>query len=368
MTVSFLKLGLIGGLGIMASPMARYWPANGPARILRVHDRGNPDRAAKREAWIKNGATLVSDFASLVGAGDLDGVVVCCGKNGDDLPIIAEVAQLLSARKKPAFILHLSTVGTGFARAAAEYCQSQNISYANYPLTGGAKGAEAATMLILGCGDKNLFDRLSPALSLIGKPQYFSNRVDAGAEVKFISHLMVFGGLLGIGAGIAVHAESFQDGRIGGADQGAFFDFLNNGAGGTRQWDVAASLGVKQDVWDSAFALRYAPIDAIYTTQLCIDRNISRLATDQMIRLTLAFIYILRHGGELLSTQAIVREMAASRALPMDEFIANHYDPRLSAPDLLARCIGLLPPALQNAVALKIAPVDFANTDKRQLA
>ena len=33
---------------------------------------------------------------------------------------------------------------------------------------------------------------------------------------------------------------------MGGPQQGEYFDFLNGGAGGTRQWDVALSRGVKR--------------------------------------------------------------------------------------------------------------------------
>ena len=38
------RVAVIGGLGLMASPMARHWKREGPVRVLRVHDRGNPGK------------------------------------------------------------------------------------------------------------------------------------------------------------------------------------------------------------------------------------------------------------------------------------------------------------------------------------
>src|SRR6516162_5273148 len=116
-----LKIGVVGGLGLMTSPIARHWKEKGPARVLRVLDRGNPgerrDRA--RQAWREHGAQLVPTYRELVGHGDLDGVFVCCGKNGDDVSIIPPIAELLSKTPgKAKFICHMSTVSVSFVELA----------------------------------------------------------------------------------------------------------------------------------------------------------------------------------------------------------------------------------------------------------
>ncbi len=367
---STLKLGIIGGLGTMASPSARHWTApDVPVRVLRVHDRGTAGagRDAARIAWKNHGATLVSSYTALVGPGDLDGVIICCGKNGDDLSIIAAVATLLAERGSGKFICHTSTVSTCFAKSAQEFCQKLGVDYVNYPLTGGSKGAESAKMLILTSGDEKLFTRLSPALSRIGVPKYFGPRAESGAEVKFMSHLMVFGGLVGIASAVSVHADCFGQGKIGGEAQGEFFDFLNNGAGGTKQWDLSTSLGVKQNTWDAAWAVKYAVIDAIYAVKLCLDRGTSRLAVDAVLRLILAFSYVLNEVGENLATQSIVREMVSSRAAALDEFIGRHYDSKLSIEKNLNACIASLPQKLQPLIALGLVPRDFENAAAQKI-
>ena len=110
----------------------------------------------------------MSTFDALIGDGKLDGVVVCAGKNGDDVRIIAELARLLQARcDTPPFIMHMSTVSAGFTVAAHAFCTQLGIGYVNYPLTGGPLGAQLGGghpngMLILASGDQGLSNAWSP--------------------------------------------------------------------------------------------------------------------------------------------------------------------------------------------------------------
>ena len=190
----------------MASPAAGHLRAGGPARVLRVHDRGSAgaQREASRAAWREHGAGLVPSIEDVVGEGDVDGVVVCCGKNGDDLGVLSEVARRLAGcGGDDRFVLHLSTVSTDFVNAASQFCSSLGVGYANYPLTGGPLGAQrggghSQGMLILASGDRALYDVLEPTLDVLGRPRFFGERPAAGAETKLIGQHMVFCGCTGI--------------------------------------------------------------------------------------------------------------------------------------------------------------------------
>lgn len=357
-----LRVAVVGGFGRMASPMAKHWASGRAVQVLRVHDRGKADERheACREAWASHGARLVSTLDELIGAGqDLDGVFVCCGKNGDDLPIIALIAALLARRNPGAFICHMSTLSAGFVAAASRFCADLRVRYVNYPLTGGPSGAEAGKLLILASGDRALYDQLVPALQCLGTPRYFGERAGAAAEVKFIGHIMVFNGLIGICAAAAVHAECFLGGRIGGAEQSEFFDFLNNGAGGTRQWDVILSAGVRNDVWDAPFLLAYGAVDAIYTAQLAIERETSLLTVEPVITAALAFSFVLNEVGPQFATHSIVREMVRSRRGAFDQFILRRSAPRGDVRGALDSCIRSLPASIQASVALNVGIEDL---------
>lgn len=357
-----IKLLGVGGMGLMLSPSAKHLKSEGPARFLRIHDRGTKDdrRDRCRQAWKAHGAEIVRDFESLVGAGDYDGVVICAGKNGDDCNIFRALVPIMQQRKKGRpFILHLSTVSAGFAKAACDFWSAAGIDYLNYPLTGGPLGAENANMLILASGSESLYSRLEPTLRAIGNPRYFGSSVTAGAEVKLIGQLMVFNGLVGICSAAALKSECFQE-KLSGAAQAEFFDFLNGGAGGTRQWDVAISKGVRDNTWDQGFMIHHAVVDAIYAAKLCSERGLPALAVMPMCATALAFAYLLtRYEGTPLATHAIVREMIKDNASALDGFLNRHIDYN-DVDASIQNCIAVLPKKVKDSVMLDIGKDDFS--------
>jgi len=353
----------------MAGPAGTHLKPDGPARVLRVHDRGTPgaQKDAFRAAWKTHGAELVGTLDAVVGDGKLDGVVVCVGKNGDDVRIIAELARLLQARcdARP-FIMHMSTVSAGFTSAAQAFCAQLGVGYVNYPLTGGPLGAQLGGghpngMLILASGDQELYQRLEPTLKVLGRPKYFGPSVSAGAETKLIGQHLVFNGLTGICTGAALHAECFADGVLGGSQQAEYFDFLNGGAGGTRQWDVALSKGVKDNDWGTGFNIRHAVVDAIYAAKLAQEKGLPRFSIQPMLNIALAFAFVLRkYPQAAVATHAIAREMTSHTAHELDAFMSEHgvYAPTVDA--CLANGIAALPPAVQQTVLLNVSEADFA--------
>ena len=357
-----LRLVGIGGLGLMLSPSSRHLSDSHTARFIRIHDRGtqDPRREACRRDWITHGAQLVPDLDSLIGDGDLDGVVICAGKNGDDCQILRALIPLLQQKcTNLPFILHLSTVSTNFVQTAHKHLQDEGIVYVNYPLTGGPAGAEAASMLILASGDPALYHRLEPALQEIGKPKFFGERITAGAEVKLIGQLMVFNGLTGICSAAALKSECFQE-PLSGLEQAEFFDFLNSGAGGTRQWDVALSKGIRDNTWDQGFMIQHAAVDAIYAAHLCLDRGLPALTVMPMLSTALSFSFVLsKYQGAPLATHAVVRELTAAHAQELNEFLQDKLD--FSSPEQsLYAAINALPSRIQDSVLLDVDQSSFS--------
>jgi len=347
-----MKLVGIGGMGLMLSPSAKHLKPGGAAQFLRIHDRGTKDdrRDKCRQAWKDHGADLVDDFETLVGDGDYDGVVICAGKNGDDCGILRSlVPQMQRNKKGRPFMLHLSTVSAGFTRAAYDFLSAEGIDYVNYPLTGGPLGAENANMLILASGEEAIYAKLKPMLKSIGNPRYFSTSVTAGAEVKLIGQLMVFNGLVGICSAAALKSECFQE-ELSGPAQADFFDFLNGGAGGTRQWVVAISKGIRDNIWDQGFMIHHAVVDAIYAAKLCRERGLPAMAVIPMASIALTFAYLLsKYEGAPLATHAIVREMIRKNAPGLDRFLnENHSYSDVDAS--INNCISVLPKRVRDSV------------------
>lgn len=360
-----LKLSSIGGLGLMSSPSARHLLRGDTARVAQVLDRGGKgeQRDRARAAWKEHGARLVGTLDEAL-SGELDGVMICAGKNGDDLPLIAASIRELAKKGENRFVLHLSTVSPAFARAAAEHAASRGVSYVNYPLTGGPKGAELGGgdpngMLILASGDEAMYRRLEPTLLLLGRPRYFGARVDAGAVIKLVGQLLVFNGCIGVSSAAALFAEAFYDGKLQGAEQASFFDFLNGGAGGTRQWDVALRKGVADGVWDQGFLIKHAAVDALYAAATALEAGLSRLVVEPMLGIALAFSYLLtKYPERELATHALARELLRENAAALDAHL-ERYRPGGTIESALKAAIGSLPENVRATALLEIRPADF---------
>jgi hypothetical protein len=216
-------------------------------------------------------------------------------------------------------------------------------------------------MLILAGGDYATYEKLAPVLSFIGKPKYLGSSITSGTTAKLIGHLMVFNGLIGVSSALVVHSESLNNGVFGGEDQIAFLEFLNQGAGGTKQWDIALSNGVKREAWNIGFPVKYAVVDAIYAIQMCIENQIAWLGIQPIINAALAFSFLIHKVDRDLATHAIAREMIAERALSLDQFIMQHSAPPGESKLALAKCIESLPEDILESVALNICAADFEN-------
>jgi 3-hydroxyisobutyrate dehydrogenase-like beta-hydroxyacid dehydrogenase len=349
-----LKLIAIGALGTMLSPSAKHLKNQEVTTYLRVLDRGGKgtQKDQRRQAWRDYGAKLVGNLQDLIGEGDFDGVVICAGKNGDDYHIFKELVSLLSVSKREYFILHLSTVSCHFVEATHAFCAQAKIKYVNYPLTGGAKGAEAGKMLILASGDGDLYARLEPMLQCIGTPKYFGTNVANGAAVKLLNHILVFHGLLGISLAAVLHKNINHLAQLD-QQQVEFFDFLNQGAGGTKQWDVALRQALANHHWHEGFAVRYAVIDILYTIALMLEKNLPAILVLPLLEIALLFAYLLKKTGDnLLATQAIAQLIAEAKPNEIERFIQHNlsFDIHIC----LNNCIAALPADLQKVLMLEV--------------
>lgn len=347
-----LKLIAIGALGHMLGPTAKHLEHSDSAQFLRFLDRGKQgERRDKfRADWNTHGASSVLSLAELVGDGNFDGVVICAGKNGDDYKIFRELVPLLAKQttQKRYFILQLSTVSCAFVKASHDYCLNHNIDYANYPLTGGAKGAAAATMLILACGSKSLYQRLENFLQVIGKPKYFGEKIEMAAAIKLIGHVMVFHGLLGMSLAISLHKQVSDCDQLG-ADQIDAFDFLNKGAGGTNQWEFAIKPGIMDSNWSHGFLLAHAAIDIIYTIQLMLEYNLPETLCLPLIEVSLLLSYLLnKYPQEELATQSLTRLIANTSKIVLDHYLQKHITTDI--PEALEHCIFQLPERLRQSL------------------
>jgi len=351
-----LKLIAIGAFGRMLGPSAKHLLHSDVAHYVRVHDRGTNSafHTEYRSAWQMHGANLVADFDALVGDGDFDGVVICAGKNAQDYQIIKDLVPLLTTASKKThkkyFILHLSTVTCRFVEVMTCFCQTEKIDYVNYPLTGGSVGAAQAKMLILACGEMALYERLKPMLECVGVSKYFGSDPTLGAATKLIGHIQVFHNLLGGSLAVLLHTKLMGSSELGSA-QVEFFDFLNQGAGGHKQWDVTLRRTIVDSDWETGFLLPHALVDVIYTMDLMLSKNIAPILLLPLAEVALLFCYLARKKpGKVWASQSILYALLHEDNQEITAFIQQYLRPD----QLLQSCLQAMPDVLRESVMLDV--------------
>lgn len=117
-----------------------------------------------------------------------------------------------------------STVGPRATRAAAEALRVRGIELVDAPVSGGASGAEKATLAVIVSGVSQAIDTAMPILKLFGKPTV------VGAEPGQAQLLKLLNNMLSSTA-LAVTAEAFVAGVKGGLDPKLMLDVLNISSG-----------------------------------------------------------------------------------------------------------------------------------------
>jgi len=203
-----MKVGLIGA-GHMGNPIARNLIKAG--NELVVHDIRAEACANLIElgaTWADSPRELVREcavvFTSLPGPRQVDEVA------------LAEDGILAGAA--PGLIhVDLSSNSISAVRRLAALAAQRQVSFLDSPVSGGTRGAEAATLAVMVGGDKAAFEAVRPLLEQIGKNVFHLGDVGAGTILKLTNNLLGLGStlllqeVLVLGTKFGVSAETMYD-------------------------------------------------------------------------------------------------------------------------------------------------------------
>src|SRR6201992_259080 len=200
---AFKTVGFIG-LGAMGSQMVRH--LKGVANIL-INDT-DPARAA--EAATVVGGKVVDGMSGMRSA---DAVVLM-------LPTSAIVDQVLRGANDGkglldylapgSMVIDMSSSAPTNSVANAEIAEKRGIRFIDAPVSGGVKGAEAASLAIMVGGAQADYDRALPLLQKMGAKVFLVGKVGSGHAVKALNNLLAATGLVatsevfGVGAQVDV--------------------------------------------------------------------------------------------------------------------------------------------------------------------
>jgi len=171
------------GLGLMGKPMARNLLKAGFPLV--VWNR-TPARAA---AVVQEGAKLGASPRDTAAQVDVLITIV------SDPPAIEEVLWgangAIEGLRRGSVLIDSSTISPELARRTASACDQRGVGYLDSPVTGGTWGAEKGDLVFMIGGKSEVFERVKPVFSAMGKKFFLLGPNGAGQTVKLAMNLIL---------------------------------------------------------------------------------------------------------------------------------------------------------------------------------
>jgi 3-hydroxyisobutyrate dehydrogenase len=237
------RVGLIG-IGNMGGPMATNLLKAGWK--VTVYDTD----AAKVKAFAaEKGAGTAASLAELAKNSDVvitmlpDGHVVrrvALGKSADD-------DSLAKGFAKGALIIDMSSSAPVGTRELGKDLAERGISLIDAPVSGGVRGAVAATMSIMIGGDKAIAERYDDLLAAMGK-RFYVGSLGSGHAAKVLNNYVS-------AAGLAAAAEAVLIAKKFGIDSQTLIDVINASTGRNNSTENKFAQFILNEKFNSGFAL-----------------------------------------------------------------------------------------------------------------
>ncbi len=209
------KIGFVG-LGIMGQPMSQHLLAAGYE--VSVFDI----RAESIEIAAEHGATPCSSASEVAKASDL--VITMVPDSPDVETVIAGKDGVLHGINDGSVVIDMSTIEPATGQRMASLLAEKGADMLDAPVTGGAVGAQNATLSIFVGGDEDVFQRCRPILDVLGGSVMYMGKGGMGHTAKLANQI------LGVTAMVGV-AEAFVLAKKAGLDLAAFCEAAAQGAG-----------------------------------------------------------------------------------------------------------------------------------------
>jgi len=208
---SFAKIAFLG-TGLMGGHMAR--------NLLKA---GFPVAAwnrtpAKAQALVADGAEVCETAAQAVAETDIVITMLSDGATVHDLFFTDGLAE---AMMQSAMLIDMSSIKPREARLHAKMMRERGLRHLDAPVSGGTKGAEAASLAIMAGGDEAVYQDAVPALSAMGRPVRVGP--DGAGQLSKLANQTI------VAVTIGVVAEAMLLAEKGGADPAAIREALKGG-------------------------------------------------------------------------------------------------------------------------------------------
>lgn len=184
------------GLGHMGKPMAQNLLKHGyelsvfdivPQAVSEMVDIGAIAAKSPADA-VKNAEVIIT----MVQTGD-QVKALCMGEQG-----------LFAHAKSGSLFIDCSSIDIATCRLLHEQATQQGFAMLDAPVSGGTKGAEAATLTFMVGGTAEDFQRATPILNAMGKKLVHAGAAGNGQAAKICNNMMLGISMIGVAEGFAL--------------------------------------------------------------------------------------------------------------------------------------------------------------------
>jgi 2-hydroxy-3-oxopropionate reductase len=200
------------GIGLMGNHMARNILKAGYS--LSAWNR----TLSKAEALASDGAQIAQTPAEAVKDADF---VITMLSDGPTVRELFFTNGLCQQMKSGACLIDMSSIKASEAREHAQEMRATGRSHLDAPVSGGTKGAEAATLAIMAGGLQDVFDKAVPVFAPMGRAVRVGP--DGSGQLSKLANQTI------VAVTIGVVAEAMLLAEKGGADPAAIRDALKGG-------------------------------------------------------------------------------------------------------------------------------------------
>jgi 3-hydroxyisobutyrate dehydrogenase-like beta-hydroxyacid dehydrogenase len=220
--MSMQAVGFVG-LGNMGRAMVDHLMAGGHA--LRVYAR----RAEAMQPFVARGATACGSPAEAARGAAV--VFTNVTATADVEQVLFGPGGVVEGAAPGAVVIDHGTISAAATRGFAARLAEQGIDMLDCPVSGGVKGAQAATLSMMVGGKPEVLERVRPLLQLLGKTITHCGGHGAGQVVKACNQIVQVVNIQGI-------AEAMLFSRANGVEPQTMLAAISAGFAGSKMLDL----------------------------------------------------------------------------------------------------------------------------------
>lgn len=239
-----MKVGFVG-IGIMGLAMADNLLKDGYDLTVWNRNKDKCKALQEKGAKVAESAKAVAEQCDITVAMLADpqaAEAVATGPNG--------IAAGMKAGKG---YVDVSTVDAGTAQKVAKAIKATGATYLEAPVSGSKQPAEKGQLIFLCGGDKDLYEKATPLLEVMGKAQFFLGEVGNGANMKLVVNMTM-------GTMMTTLAESLTLADKSGLSQEQLLEVLGLGVMANPMFKMKGP-SMQEHKYPTAFPLKHQQKD-----------------------------------------------------------------------------------------------------------